>query len=223
MGSTHDLQKFQRERAILQFAASQTAAQTAAHRGQSYPTTMMLFWAASALPTGLPVQGISHTLLWLQILFSILVFGVLLVAVRLRNIELHSAQDFERIGYRIAGIPQRGSARIRLRRFKVHFGVNPTIAASLWERLARSGWLAFAGFRGPKPEHLLWCLLWMKGYAVEELSAATVGTTEKTFRKWAWFYAEGLARLDRIVVSLLTVGLTTVVFVDRGHVCCYSF
>jgi len=105
MGSTHDLQKFQRERAILQFAASQTAAQTAAHHGQSYPSTMTLFWAASALLTGLPVQGMSHTLLWLQILFSILVFGVLLVAAHLRNIELHSAQDFEQFGCHMAGIP----------------------------------------------------------------------------------------------------------------------
>jgi len=203
MESTHDWQKFQREWAILQFAASQTAAQTAAHHGQSYPSTMTLFWAASALLTGLPVQGMSHTLLWLQILFSILVFGVLLVAAHLRNIELHSAQDFEQFGCHMAGIPWGGSARVRLHQFKAHFGVSPSVATSLWAQLAHSRWLTFDGFCRPKLEHLLWCLLWMKGYGVEELSAATVGTTEKTFRKWAWFYSEGIAQLDSTVVSLL--------------------
>ena len=50
---------------------------------------------------------------------------------------------------------------------------------------------------GPQPKHLLWCLLFMKNYGVEETHAARVGCDEKTFRKWAWLYAEGVAKLDR--------------------------
>ena len=79
------------------------------------------------------------------------------------------------------------------------------LVAITWKELAKSGWLRFAGVRGAKPEHLLWGLLFMKTYAVEELHASMVGACETTFRKWAWFYAEGVANLDRKFVRIVSL------------------
>lgn len=166
---------------------------------------MALFSSLSAPLTAAPLQGVASTMLWLEISICIMLLGslVALVATHFYTIptDQFSADDFERLGCSMANIPRRGSARIRLRRYKGHFGANPQVVASLWMKLAQSGWLSYAGFRGPKPQHLLWCLLWLKGYAVEEVSAAQMGTSEKTFRKWVWFYAEGIANLDSDIVS----------------------
>lgn len=166
---------------------------------------MMDFSNPSGAPSMLIMRGISHTMLWLEILICLLSLGTIFMALTIAynypGIKQQSAQDFEQTGCNMMGIPLRGSARTHLRRFKGHFGVTPQVAANLWMRLAQSGWLFWAGVRGPKPKHLLWCLLWLKCYAVEEVSAAQVQTSEKNFRKWIWFYAEGMAKLDSNLVS----------------------
>jgi len=179
-------------------------------RGLLKLSTMVLFSVASAasglassLFTAFWLRDISSIMLWLEVFILSALFGAMLLTVQARNITLHDASVFERLGCRLAGINPRGSKRVRMRRFKSHFGVTPVVAASLWARLAHSKWLLFAGFRGPKPEHLLWCLLWMKGYDTEERCAATVKAGEKNFRKWVWFYLEGIARLDSTLVSFL--------------------
>jgi hypothetical protein len=61
-------------------------------------------------------------------------------------------------------------------------------------------WLEFAG-RKAKPEHLLWCLVFLNTCSVEELNATLAGTSERTFREKVWFYAKGIANLDRKLVS----------------------
>jgi hypothetical protein len=37
---------------------------------------------------------------------------------------------------------------------------------------------------------------------VEEINAAHVEASERSFREWAWFYAEGIAKLDTKFVWL---------------------
>jgi hypothetical protein len=73
--------------------------------------------------------------------------------------------------------------------------------AITWRKLHKSGWLEFAGSRGPKPEHLLWAFMWLKAYHTEDIGSALAGVDEKTFREKVWFYVEGIARLDTDVVS----------------------
>ena len=79
--------------------------------------------------------------------------------------------------------------------------MEPAHVAFNWRELVNSAWTLFSDSRGANPEHLLWSLLFLKTYSTEEILAAQVGANEKTFRRWAWFYAEGIANLDCKFVS----------------------
>jgi hypothetical protein len=75
--------------------------------------------------------------------------------------------------------------------------LKPELVSIVWRELAISGYLQHAGQK-PKPEHLLWCLLFLNNYNynIEELNSSLVGACEKMFREKAWLYAEGIAKLD---------------------------
>jgi hypothetical protein len=66
----------------------------------------------------------------------------------------------------------------------------------VWQELVTRGYFRFA-VRSSKPEYLLWCLLFLKNYSTEEIHSTIIDSYEKRFRKWAWFFAEGIAALDR--------------------------
>jgi len=123
-------------------------------------------------------------------------------AVNMWKIELPSSWEFEALGFEMLGCKSKGSSKSKSRRFKAFFGAEPEIVAELWRELHESQWLFFAGVRGPKPAHLLWGLMFLRRYGTEETMAVLAGVSEKTFRKWAWFYATGIANLDKIFVSL---------------------
>ena len=112
--------------------------------------------------------------------------------------------DFEDLGFAMM-LPNKSNAqrcneRTRLERFKSWFGTPPDIVAIVWAGLALTGWLRFT--HNPKPEHLLWSLVFLKTYSTEPTLASRVGgVDEKTFRKWAWFYVEGIAGLASKTVS----------------------
>jgi hypothetical protein len=108
-----------------------------------------------------------------------------------------SSEDFASLGRIIMGRDPGGSEVIFARRFVGWFGTLPTVCAIIWADLSISGWLEFAGTRGGKPEHLLWALMFLKCYGTEEVHAAQTCVDEGTFRKWAWFYIEGISRLSR--------------------------
>lgn len=117
------------------------------------------------------------------------------------DFDLPDRHDFEAMGLSIMNrAHSRASRKTRMRRFVAWFGAEPKYLAITWRELAKTGWLRFAG-RAPKPEHLLWSFLWLNCYAVEEIHAAQVGVDEKTFREKVWFYVEGIAQLDRNLVS----------------------
>jgi len=176
-----------------------------------------LFSLASSLFTAFWLRDISTIILWSEIFIVSTLFGAALLTFGSRNIIRHDASVFDRLGCQLAGISPKGSHQIRLRRFKAHFGVTPDVAAALWARLAESGWLFFAGIRGPKPEHLLWCLFWLKGYPTEELCASEFKVGEKNLRKWVWFYLEGIARLDRKIVSHFSIPFRPFLFRPVVH------
>lgn len=163
------------------------------------------------------LSGLLRAFLWLPIPLSCLPAAVLFFSVllgcflRLGSALLSpfrrshppprlSAQDFEELGCSVMGISKKGT-KTRKRRFMAHYGLDPVMVSIVWSRLAHSGWLQYAGVRGAKPEHFLWCLHWFKCYDTEEILAARVGCDEKTFRKWIWFYAEGIAELSSSVVG----------------------
>jgi hypothetical protein len=94
----------------------------------------------------------------------------------------------------------RSGTKRKLRRFHSFFGVSPGTVSLVWEMLCRSGWPEKGSVRAPKPIHLLWSLRLLKSYNTEESHAAEAGVDEKTFRKWSWFYLEGIAKLCNYVV-----------------------
>ena len=114
------------------------------------------------------------------------------------RIPFPSDDEFEALGFELLGCKKRGSFKSRSRRFKAFFGAEPDVVATIWHELFQSRWLWYAGVRGPKPVHLLWALLFLRRYGTEETMSVIAGVCEKTFRKWAWFYADGIARLDRV-------------------------
>lgn len=128
------------------------------------------------------------------------------------QVPFPSADEFEALGLDMIGCKKRGSSKSRSRRFKAHFGAEPDVIVTIWNLLHKTRWLFFAGVRGPKPVHLLWALLLLRKYGTEETMAAIAGVSERTFRKWAWFYADGISRLDGIVVSWSSVGVRCAFF-----------
>jgi len=129
------------------------------------------------------------------------VFGFMVAARRTpQEIRLYNPMEFADLGFKMIGCKTRGTSKARARRFKAHFGCDPAAMSALWHELYKSGWLRYAGVR-PKPEHLLFALVFLKSYASEEIHAALCKTNVRTFRRWSWFYAEGIANLDKKFVS----------------------
>ena len=56
--------------------------------------------------------------------------------------------------------------------------------------------------RSAEPQHLLWCLLFLKTYDKESNLAAKCDLDEKTYRKWVWYFTDKISWLEAEVVSL---------------------
>lgn len=81
-------------------------------------------------------------------------------------------------------------------RFKAIFGLDTWLCELLWLDLIEIESI-------PKKTYLLWALLFLKCYASETVHAALTGVTEKTFRKWAWFVVNAIAKLGYVRSHLL--------------------
>ena len=90
---------------------------------------------------------------------------------------------------------------VNKRRFKSWYGIDWKLMNVVWYLLRSIGWMKQLKHRKPNPIHLLWALSFLKGYKKEEDHASDVGKEAKTFRKWTWFYVEGIAALVPRVVS----------------------
>ena len=160
---------------------------------------------AGFLASAMPFLPFSPLIVWTAVAAAavLLLFWLLreLYIRFIMQVPLPSAAEFEALGLDMLRCKKRGSTKSRSRRFKAFFGAEPDVVCTIWSMLHQSRWLRYAGVRGPKPVHLLWALLFLRRYGTEEIMADVAGVCEKTFRKWAWFYAEGMAKLDLIVVS----------------------
>ena len=80
------------------------------------------------------------------------------------------------------------------------FGTLPFVCVKIWEMLRI--YTDCTEANGAQPFHILWALLELKQYQTAIVTArAIVGVTEKTFSKWAWLFADGIACLEAHVVS----------------------
>ena len=113
--------------------------------------------------------------------------------------------EIQELGRVTAKYKHSGSEKVRLRRFKSHFGTPPEIAAYTWELLINSKFVRneLPGIRhcGPNPVHMLWALMLLKRYDTMEVLADHLKIDEDTLRKWSHFYLEAMAELDADVVS----------------------
>ena len=116
------------------------------------------------------------------------------------NTPFPSAAEFEQLGCNLA----HSCACSAARRFKAHFGVDPNLCVTIWNRIANNGaFVYFTTMHPPNPKHLLWALLFMKLYSSVSVLASMCRVDDKTFRKWTWFYVDAIAALDEQLVCTI--------------------
>lgn len=76
------------------------------------------------------------------------------------------------------------------KRFRSHFGVSLEVAFNTWISLQ-----PMRSF-GSTPTHYLIALNFLKTYDSEYIIATRFGITEKTVRRWIWYYVNLIAKLD---------------------------
>jgi len=103
-----------------------------------------------------------------------------------------SIEIFWNIGHKITGHNIEGSRAIGFRKFTAFFGTSPMICAIVWHLLRETR------PDGSTPEHLLWALLLLKRYTIENVNAILVKTSEKTFRKWSHIFINLLASIPLV-------------------------
>lgn len=114
-----------------------------------------------------------------------------------------SEDEFEELGRKTAKYKFSRSQKVRLRRFKSHFGVPPDVVSCTWELLLEHDFLKnnMPGLKSPNPEHMLWALMMLKRHSTMPVLASNLKVDENTLRKWGFLYLEAMAELDRDVVS----------------------
>jgi hypothetical protein len=83
------------------------------------------------------------------------------------------------------------SLRTELGKFKAFFGATPEVCNDIWFKLDPT-----ENIDGDaQPKHLLWALMLVKVYAFEKVLAKLACCDEKTFRKWAWRFLDGISEI----------------------------
>lgn len=93
------------------------------------------------------------------------------------------------------------SKPIALRRFKTFFGVSPTVCSIVWQELQND--LP----QGAMPQHLLWCLSFLKQYKTEHCRRSIFRSDEKTIRKWTWVFVKLLADMNVVIIFYFYIDL----------------
>ena len=104
-------------------------------------------------------------------------------------------ETFWSLGHSITRHNKEGSVTLGYRKFRAYFETTPLVCVSIWERLSNTR------PQGSVPQHLLWALLHLKQYCIENINAALVGVTEKTFRKWSHIFIPLISNLPVVTVK----------------------
>lgn len=95
-------------------------------------------------------------------------------------------------GLRFANHPLANSPLTGYRRYRAFFGISPKVFSLLWNLLSDKP-------SGSEPQHLMWCMFFLKNYNKEHVNAAIANVDEKTFRLWTWRFINLLANLDVVI------------------------
>lgn len=103
-----------------------------------------------------------------------------------------TVEIFWKLGHKITRHDLDGSISVGYRKFRAFFGTSPIVCVVTWD-------LMFNHHpRNSKPEHLLWALMLLKRYHVENVNAILAGANEKTFRKWSFIFIRLLSKLPMV-------------------------
>lgn len=100
------------------------------------------------------------------------------------------AQAFLKLGNCYTKTNSQSSKFVAERRFSSFFGVTPHICCIIWNKCKPMVPI------GGEAKHLLWCLSFLKQYAVEHYRRSIFNADEKTIRKWTWLFVKILSDLD---------------------------
>lgn len=111
------------------------------------------------------------------------------------------ARSFLQLGNYYTKTNCKSSKYFAERRFSSFFGVTPQICCIIWEKIKLLVPI------GGEPKHLLWCLSFLKQYAVEHYRRSIFKADEKTIRYWTWLFVKILSDLDVVLLFTLKVYL----------------
>jgi hypothetical protein len=83
------------------------------------------------------------------------------------------------------------------RRYISIFGFEPQVISTTWISI-------FEGRRSCLPKHLLWALIFLKGYDCEAKLASFIGADEKTVRKYIWLVLQYITERRMDYVSTIS-------------------
>jgi len=107
---------------------------------------------------------------------------------------------FVDVGLKIIGRSQSTATQgmAQKRRWRKLFGASPVVCSCLWALID-----PLNNRRLPSKaeiKHLLWALVFMRDYDVEENHAVLTGADEKTYRKWQWSFINEIALTESRVI-----------------------
>jgi hypothetical protein len=128
-------------------------------------------------------------------------------------------QGLALVGFSVNQLQRAGDKKNNAR-FKAHFGSIPLACAHLWEALQVTGNEdALVVAEQKSVDLFLMALHWLKRYQTEQEMEATFGWSDRTCRKWSFYFSQKIAALRDEVVSLLSLMFVTIVDVspiERG-------
>lgn len=115
------------------------------------------------------------------------------------------AGGFIKLGNFYTKTTSQSSQYVAKRRFMSFFGVTPQVCSIIWQKVRQE-----VKIKGGEPKHLLWCLSYLKQYAVEHYRRSIFNADEKTIRKWTWILVKILSDLDVVYFFSLNLYLKNI-------------
>ena len=105
---------------------------------------------------------------------------------------------FAQVGNDIMGRAQERPGMVSNRRWRSLFGASPLVCSILWGHIDPPNNRALP----PNAEikHLMWALIFLRDYNVEENHSLLTGVDEKTHRKWQWLFVDEIAMVEYKVI-----------------------
>ena len=119
-----------------------------------------------------------------------------------------TSEEVLRRGLQFVGYDDRRQQRCQrstnLKRFRANFGAAPIVYAQIWEDLLTTK-MKGANIIDSKPKYddFLLAIYWLRCYPTEQQLEAQFGVSDKTARKYVWYYTNKIAALKKLKVCFV--------------------